>query len=326
MIPVERRTFIGALAAGTFASVAGVVRAQQASVPRVGFLTAGTLPKTMPVAWRDELRDRGWVEGQNLVIERRGGDGHSDRVPALAAELVQMNLDVIVSFGAVAGVAIKNATTTIPIVSLTGDPVRLGLVSNLSHPGGNITGVSNIAPELAAKRLELIRELLPKATLIGELVDPANTYWQRVRPDYEQAFRAQRMRPLFVEVADPGEIEKAIARIAGQRADALVVRGDPIFTSNREQIGRLALQHALPTMAEDQRFVEAGLLMSYGPNQAAVDRILVSYVDRILRGAKAGDLPIAQPTEFDFKINGKTAEAVGLTVPQSMLLRGAEVI
>jgi putative ABC transport system substrate-binding protein len=199
-------------------------------------------------------------------------------------------------------------------------------VSNLSHPGGNITGVSNIAPELAAKRLELIRELLPKATLIGELVDPANTYWQRVSPDYEQAFRAQRMRPLFVEVADPGEIEKAIARIAGQRADALVVRGDPIFTSNREQIGRLALQHALPTMAEDQRFVEAGLLMSYGPNQAAVDRILVSYVDRILRGAKAGDLPIAQPTEFDFKINGKTAEAVGLTVPQSMLLRGAEVI
>ena len=323
---MERRTFIGALAAGTVASVAGVIKAQQANVRRVGLLTAGTLPKTIPAAWRDELRDRGWVEGQNLVTERRSADGHSDRVPALAAELVQMNLDVIVSFGAVAGVAIKNATTTIPIVATTGDPVRLGLVSNLSHPGGNITGVSSIAPELAAKRLELIREFLPKATLVGELVDPANTYWQRVRLDYEQAFRTQRMSPLFVEVADPGEIEKAIAQIAGQRADALVVRADPIFTSNREQIGRLAVQYALPTMAEDQRFVEAGMLMSYGPNQSAVERIIVSYIDRILRGAKAGDLPIAQPTKFDFAINGRTAKALGLTIPQSLLLRGAEVI
>ena len=323
---MERRTFISALAAGTFANVAGVIKAQQANVRRVGYLTAGTFPRTIPAAWRDELRDRGWVEGQNLVIERRSGDGHSDRVPALAAELVQMNLDVIVSFGAVAGVAIKNATTTIPIVTTTGDPVRLGLVSNLSHPGGNITGVSNIAPELATKRLELIREFLPKVALVGELVDPANTYWQRVRLDYEQAFRAQRMSPLFVEVADPGEIEKAIAQIAGQRADALVVRGDPIFTSNREQIGRLALQYALPTMAEDQRFVEAGMLMSYGPNQPALERIIVSYIDRILRGAKAGDLPITQPTKFDFAINGRTARALGLTIPQSLLLRGAEVI
>ena len=237
-----------------------------------------------------------------------------------------MNLEVIASFGAVASVAIKNATTTIPIVATTGDPVRLGLVSNLSHPGGNITGLSNIAPELAAKRLELIREFLPKATLIGEMVDPANTYWQRVRLDYEQAFRTQRMRPLFVEVADPREIETAIARIVGQRADALVVRGDPIFTSNREQIGRLALQYELPTMAEDQRFVEAGMLMSYGPNQPALERIIVSYIDRILRGAKAGDLPIAQPTKFDFAINGRTAKALGLTIPQSLLLRGAEVI
>jgi putative tryptophan/tyrosine transport system substrate-binding protein len=237
-----------------------------------------------------------------------------------------LNLDVIMTFGAVAGVAMKNATTTIPIVATSGDPVRLGLVSNLSHPEGNITGVSLIAPELAAKRLELIREFFPKATLIGELVDPANAYWQRVRPDYEHAFHTMRMLPLFVEVADPGEIEKAIAQIAGRRADALVVRGDPMFTSNREQIGRLALQYALPTMAEEQRAVEAGMLMSYGPNQPAVDRIIASYIDRILRGAKPGDLPIAQPTKFEFAINGKTAKALGLTIPQSLLLRGAEVI
>ena len=157
---MDRRTFIGALAAGAFATAPRAAAAQQAgSVRRIGVLTAGVVPRTTPPAWVDELRERGWVEGQNLVIERRGGDGNSDRVPALAAELVQMNLDVIVSFGAVAGVAIKNATTTIPIVATTGDPVRLGLVSNLSRPEGNITGLSLIAPELAAKRLELIRRV-----------------------------------------------------------------------------------------------------------------------------------------------------------------------
>jgi putative ABC transport system substrate-binding protein len=323
---VERRTFIGVLMASTFPSLVGVVRAQQASARRVGILTAGTLPRTIPAALSDELRERGWVEGQNLMFERRGGDGNSDRVPALAVELAQMNLDVIVSFGAVACIAMKNATTTIPIIATTGDPVRLGLVSNLSRPEGNITGVSLIAPELAAKRLELIHELLPKAMLIGELVDPANTYWQRVRLDYEQAFRKMRLQPLFVEVANPGEIERAIAHIAGRRADGLVVRGDPMFYSNREQIGRLAMQYALPTIAEDQRFVEAGILMSYGPYQPALDRITASYIDRILRGAKPGDLSIAQPTKFDFVINGKTAKALGLTIPQSLLLRGAEVI
>jgi putative ABC transport system substrate-binding protein len=196
----------------------------------------------------------------------------------------------------------------------------------LSHPGGNITGLSLIAPELAAKRLELIRELLPKATLIGELVDPANTYWQRVRPDYEQAFRAMRMQPLFVEVANPGDIEKAIAQIAGRRADALVVRGDPMFSSSREQISRLAMQYALPTIAEERRIAEAGMLMSYGPNVPATDRIIASYIDRILRGAKPGDLPIAQPTKFEFVINMKTAKALGLTIPQSLMLRADEVI
>ena len=323
---MERRAFIGALAAGAFASVPGVVSAQQAKARRIGILSAGVLPRALPAGFRDELRKHGWVEGQNLIIERRSGDGYADRVPVLASELAGMNLDVILTFGAVAGVAMKNATTTIPIVATTGDPVRLGLVSNLSRPEGNITGLSQIAPELAAKRLELIHELLPKATLVGELVDPANTYWQRVRSDYEQAFGALGMRPLFVEVHNPSEIEKAIAQIGSRRADALVVRGDPMFTANREQIARLAVQYALPTMAEEQRLVEAGILMSYGPSPSAVDRIIVSYVDKILRGAKPGDLPIAQPTKFDLVINGRTAMALGLTIPQSLLLRADEVI
>jgi len=323
---MDRRKFIGVAAGGLLATSVPAAAQQAGGVRHVGILTAGALPRITPPALVDELRERGWVEGQNLVFDRRGGNGNSERVPALAAELVQMKVDVIVSFGAVAGVALRNATTTIPIVATTGDPVRLGLVSNLSHPGGNITGVSLIAPELAAKRLELIRELLPKATLIGELVDPANTYWQRVRPDYEQAFRAMRMQPLFVDVANPGDIEKAIAQIAGRRADALVVRGDPMFSSNREQIGRLAVQYALPTMAEERPFAEAGMLISYGPSVPATLRIIASYIDRILRGAKPGDLPIAQPTKFEFVINMKTAKALGLAIPQSLMLRADEVI
>jgi len=320
---MDRRKFIGVAAGGLVVTSAPAIAQQAGSVRRIGLLTGGVVSSTVPPALFDELRERGWIEGQNLIIERRGGDGNSERVPALAAELVQLKVDVIATIGAVAGVAARNATTTIPIVAVNGDPIRLGLVSSLSHPGGNITGLSLIAPELAAKR---IHELLPKATRIGELVDPANLYWQRVRPDYEQAFRALRMEPIFVEVANSGEIEKAIAQISSRRADALSVRGDPMFGSNREQIGRLALQHALPTMAEERQYAVAGMLASYGPNVPAAARIVASYVDRILRGAKPGDLAIAQPTQFEFVINLKTAKALGLTIPQSLMLRADEVI
>ncbi len=323
---MHRRQFIGVAAGGLLAASVPATAQQTANVRRIGILTAGVVSKAIPTTFFDELRERGWVEGQNLVIERRGGDGNSERVPALAAELVQLKLDVIVTGGAVAGIAMKNATTSVPIVATTGDPVRLGLVTSLSHPGGNITGLSLISPELAAKRLELIREFFPKATRIGELVDPANLYWQRVRPDYEQAFRALRMQPLFVEVANADAIEKAIAQIASQRADALIVRGDPMFTSNRERIGRLALQYALPTMAEEGSIADSGMLMSYGPSIPAVARMAASYVDRILRGAKPGDLAIAQPTKFEFVINLKTAKALGLTFSQAMLQRADEVI
>lgn len=174
--------------------------------------------------------------------------------------------------------------------------------------------------------MELIRELLPKATLVGELVDPANTYWQRVRSDYEQAFRALRIQPLFVEVAGPGDIEKAIAQIAARRADALIVRGDPMFYAKRELIGRLTVQHSLPAIAEERPVAEARGLISYGPNGSAKQRILATYVDRILRGAKPAELAIAQPTKFDFVINMKTAKAIRLTIPQPLLLRANGVI
>jgi putative ABC transport system substrate-binding protein len=323
---MDRRKFIGVAAGGLLATSVPVAAQQASNVRRVGMLSGGVVATSVSPVLFERLNELGWVEGQNLVIERRDGRGDSERVPGLAAELVQLKPDVISTFGAVAGVAAKNATTTIPIVATSGDPVRLGLVSSLSHPGGNITGLSLIAPELAAKRLELIREFLPRAARIGELVDPANVYWQRVRPEYEQAFRALRMQPIFVEVANADAIEKAIARIAGLRADALIVRGDPMFGSNRDKIAAWALQHALPTMAEERQYTASGMLVSYGPSVPAASRIIASYIDQILRGAKPGDLPIEQPIKFEFVVNLKTAKALGLTIPQSLLLRADEVI
>ena len=247
-------------------------------------------------------------------------------MPALAAELVRLQPDLIWTEGAVAGIAAKNATTTIPIVAISGDPVRLGLVSSMAHPGGNITGISLIAPELAAKRLEILRELIPTATRVGEVVDRANQYWYRVKEDYDRAFALLKLQPIFVEITSADAIPGAITEIANRRADALIVRGDPMFNSNREQIARLALQYALPTIAEGRAMAAAGQLLSYGPNGPASGRRVASIVDRILRGAKPGDIPIEQPTKFDLVINLKTAKALGLTVPQKLLLRADEVI
>jgi len=196
----------------------------------------------------------------------------------------------------------------------------------MSRPGGNITGVSTIAPELAAKRLEILRELIPNATRVGEIVDRANQYWYRVKEDYELAFASLKLQPIFVEITSADAIPGAIAGIANRRTDALIVRGDPMFNSNRFEIARLALQYALPTIAEGRGGPEAGLLLSYGPNGPAFGRSVASIVDRVLRGAKPGDIAIEQPTKFELVINMKTARALSLTIPQSLLLRADEVI
>ena len=307
-------------------SASPVIRGQSiAQVRRIGILTAGT-SASLPAPFFNALQELGWVEGRNLVIERRTADGQADRVPALAAELVQLRVDAIVTFGAVAGLAAKKATVTIPIVAVTGDPVAFGLVSNLSHPGGNITGIALVAPQLAGKRLELLRELLPSAVRVGELVDPNNSYWHAVRVDYERAFRSLGMEPMFVVVPNAENIASAIAELARRHADALVVRGDPLFSSNREQIARAAVQHKLPTIAEERPYVEAGALVSYGPVTAVLAQRHAVLVDKILNGAMPGDLPIEQPSKFELVINLKTAKALGLAIPQSLLLRADEVI
>jgi putative ABC transport system substrate-binding protein len=322
---MDRRAFIDMLT-GSLLVAPLLARAQQTGkVRRLGILTAGTISSDWAPLF-ETLRELGWIEDQNLLIERRAAGGKAELVPGLAAELVQLRVDVIVANGAVASLAAKKATTTIPIVTITGDPLRIGLVASMSRPGGNITGSSTIAPELAAKRLELLRELRPTATRVGELVDPAKPYIRLLRKEDEQAYRSLGMQPIFVDVADSTQLERVIAEVARMRADALIVRADPLFSSNRDQIASLALKHSLPTVVEGKPFVLAGCLASYAPQYSAIGRGSAVFVDKILKGAKPGDLPIEQPTKFELAINLKTAKALGIAVPQSLLLRADEVI
>jgi putative ABC transport system substrate-binding protein len=313
------------VAAGVVGTASSARSQQPVKGRRLGILTAGTIGSEWAVFFQT-LRELGWSEQENLIIERRAAGGKAELVPGLAAELAQLKPDVIMANGAVASLAAKKATSTIPIVSITGDPVRIGLVGSMSHPGGNITGTSTVAPELAAKRLELLRELLPTTKRVGELVDPANPYMRVIRPDDERAYRSLGMQPIFVDVADASQLERVIADLARMRADALIVRADPLFAANRDQIANLALKHALPSMAEGRGFVSTGCLISYAPNSAVFGRGSAILIDKILRGANPGDLPIEQPTKFELVINLKTAKALGVTIPQSLLLRADEVI
>jgi putative ABC transport system substrate-binding protein len=304
------------------------VTAQQTGpVRRIGILFTSTGPAPAGRAmFVQTLRDLGWIEGQNLSIERRYANNNAELVPALAAELVQLKVDVIVTSGSVASLAAKAATTTIPIVASSGDPVLIGLVASLSRPGGNITGISTASPELTAKRLQLLKGLLPSATRIGELVNPANAQERLMRTDYERVYRSVDLQPIFAEVTRADELEGAIAEFARQRTQALVIRADPLFLTNSDTIMQLAVKHALPTMTEGRQFVAAGGLVSYAPNGAEAIRRSAALVDKILKGAKPADLPIEQPTKFELVINLKTAKTLGITVPQSLLLLADEVM
>ena len=319
-----RRTFIAVLACAFFTPWL-TARAQQTKrTRRIGVLTGGTAPKP-PLPLATSLREFGWIEGENLVIESRGAQGNARRAASLAQELVQLDVEVLVTFGAVAGRAAKDATTTIPIVMNVGDPVRLGWIPSLSHPGGNITGFSTVAPELAAKRLQILRELLPNARRIGELFDPSNEYWQLVRKDYEADFRSMGMQPVFIELTNPVALDETLAELIRQRVDALIVRGDPVISSNRNQIMDFALKHALPTMAENRDLLAKTGFASYGHRPEAMFNQMASLVDKILRGAKPGDLPFEQPTKLELVINGTTAKALGITIPQTIAVR-AEIL
>ena len=300
----------------------------ETTVRRIGVLSpdAPKPPADIQVEY-DALRTFGWVVGQNLLVERRDANGRAELLRPLAEELVRLKVEIIVSVGTAATLAAKNATTTIPIVMGTaGDPVRTGLVASLARPGGNITGTTNVMPELDTKGLELLRELLPGLQRVGVLENSTNPYFRAMRKEFEQTCRLLGLQPIIFEVATPSELESAIAEMARLRAQALFVRGDGLFIDSRVPLMNAALRYALPTLAVGQEMLEAGALVSYDSTDAELYQRYAAFVDRILRGAKPADLPIERPTRFELLINLKTARALGITMPQSLLLRADRVI
>jgi putative ABC transport system substrate-binding protein len=305
--------------------------AQQAKkVPRIGYLTGAT-PAGQSVrleAFRQGLRELGYVEGKNIVVEYRYAEENPDRLPALAAELVRLKVDVLVTGGGGITRAAKNATNTIPIVmAQDGDPVANGFVASLARPGGNITGLSNLAPEISGKQLELLKEILRKlsrvAVLVSSAKNPANL--QQVR-EIELAAEAFKVNLQYLTVRSSRDIETAFRAATKERADAVLVQPGSIFNSHRTLIVKLAAQSRLPAIYSHSQYVNEGGLMTYGASLPDLDRRAATYVDKILRGAKPADLPIEQPAKFELIINLKAAKQIGLTIPPNVLARADRVI
>ena len=326
---MRRREFIKLLA-GVAAGLPIAAHAQQKSWPVIGYLSVGfPLPQhPFAVAFHEGLKETGFIDGENLTIEYRWAEERYDRLPALAADLVHRKVDVIVASGEPPLRAAASATSTIPVVFVTGnDPVQSGLVASLARPGGNLTGFTAIATELLSKRFELLSELLPKARTIALLVNPNNTSFSEATIRLaQQAAAAKGIQLLIVKAGDDGDFDAAFASISEQHADALIVNADAFYFAHREEIAALAARYAIPATYELQEFVRAGGLISYGPNVASLRRQVGVYAGKILRGAKPADLPIQQPTKFDLMINLKAARTLGLTVPSTLMARADEVI
>jgi putative tryptophan/tyrosine transport system substrate-binding protein len=296
-------------------------------MPVIGFVGAGSPGPGAPnvAAFRQGLSETGYVEGQNVAIEYRWAEGHYDRLPALAADLVDRRVDVIATSGGGA-LAAKNATSTIPIVSLVGDPVATGLYASLARPGGNLTGFSMLVAELMPKRLELLCELVPQVGVIALLVNPTNANAERMISDVQEGGPAKGVQLHVLKAATESEIDAAFASLAQLHIGALLVGADPLFNNRREQLVALASRYAVPAIYEWRESVAAGGLISYGPSLTAAFRQVGIYVGKILKGAKPADLPVQRPTVFELVINLKTAKALGITVPQTLLGRADEVI
>ena len=305
------------------------IRAQQKAVPVIGYLDRTSPGPGAPLvaAFRQGLSEGGYVEGQSVVIEYRWAEGRYDRLPALAADLVGQKVDVIAT-GSVAGIqAAKSATSTIPVVFFGGgDLVALGLVAGLARPGGNLTGFTMMSLELNPKRLELLSELVPQARVIALLVNPHNPQTEGVIRDVQDASRAKGVQLQILRAGTESEIDDAFAALVQLHAGALVVMGDAFFFSWREQLVALAARHAVPAIYDVHEYAAAGGLISYGPSLTGLWRQVGIYAGKILEGAKPADLPVQQPTTFELVVNLKTATALGLTVPPSILARADEVI
>ncbi len=301
--------------------------AQQKTMAVVGYLSSGNAASGPNSAFYQGLSETGYVEGQNLAIEHRWAEGRYDRLPALAADLVGRQVAVIATLGMPAALAAKSTTSTIPIVFNVGiDPVADGLVASLARPGGNLTGITILSSELMPKRLELLSELVPRHGVIALLVNPTNASAEPQSRDLEKAARAMGVRLHILKASTESEIDAAFASLVQLHTDALVVGTDVFFFSRHEQIVALASRYAVPATYEGRAFAAAGGLISYGPSLTVLNRQLGIQVGRILKGAKPADLPVEQPTKFELVINLKTAKALGLTVPHSILSRADEVI
>jgi len=326
---VTRRELV--LLLGGAMTVAGAVRAQQRAMPVIGFLAAGSPGSGAPfvAAFRQGLSEAGYVEGQNLAIEYRWAESQYDRLPALAVDLVGRKVDLIATSGGdLVALAARNVTSTIPIVFIGGgDPVERGLVASLARPGGNVTGFSPLLVELHPKRLELLSELVPQARVIALLVNPNSaSAAARITREVQDAARTRGTQLPILKAATENEIDAAFATLHQLHADGLVVSSEPFFTSRGEQIVGLAARHALPAIYGLREFAASGGLISYGPSVTSTFRQLGIYAGRILKGAKPADLPVQQPTIFELVVNLKTAEALGITVPPSILARADDVI
>jgi putative ABC transport system substrate-binding protein len=327
----SRRAFLAG-AATTLVTPLAVEAQPAGKVHRIGFLGSGSAtgdPRARE-AFRDGLRELGWIEGQNLLIEYRFADGKPERLPALAAELVALKVDIIVAPNTPAALAAKQATRTLPIVFIgAGDPVTSGLVTTLARPGGNVTGLSVLSTELVGKWLELLKQAVPGVSRVAALWQPG-AMDERTDKDMQEgaevAAQALGVRLQFVEARGPADFDRAFSDMTKARVGALTVRPAPMFISERRRLVDLAAQNRLPAVYAWREFVDAGGLMAYGPNLSDLYRRAATYADKILKGAKPGDLPVEQPTKFELVINLKTAKALGLTIPQSVLARADEVI
>jgi putative tryptophan/tyrosine transport system substrate-binding protein len=326
---MRRREFI-TLLGGAATAWPLAARAQQPVVPVIGYLNSGS-PATVAgplMAFRKSLSEIGYVEGRNVAIEYRWAEDQYDRLPGLAADLVRRHVAAIVASGAVnSPLAAKAATNAIPIIFMTGsDPVEIGLVPRLNRPGGNVTGVTLVSRELAAKRLEILREIIPNASVIGLLANPSNPNTKTEVSELQTLARSGGWRLQVVAAGTASELDAAFATLAQQKADAFTFTTDFLFITRRGQIATLAARHAIPGMFSFREDVDAGGLISYGPSLPDAYRQLGIYTGRILKGEKAADLPVMQPTKFELVVNLATAKALGLAIPESFLLRADEVI
>jgi len=293
---------------------------------RIGYLTYQRVPLIDRV-FLERLHELGYVEGQNIVIEYRDAAGNADRLPALTSDLVRLNVDVIVAWASPSALPAKKATSSIPIlVPLASDMVASGLVTSLARPGGNVTGMTVIAPETSGKRLQLLKEAFPGTSRVAVLWNPEDVSTAIVFKAVQSAANTLALTLQSVEVRRPQEFESAFSAITRWHAEALVTISDAVMVDARREVVRLAAKSRLPAMYARREFVDAGGLMSYGPNFFDIVRRAADYMDKILKGAKPGDLPVEQPTKFELVINLKTAKALGLTIPQSLLLRADQVI